>query len=133
MSIINSICISISVNTSLSIFIRDSKSLKVEIILSNQFITKFNNSIDLLVDIYKTLGELKCDRIDFFVNPDTRVSNLFDIVNETVREIIKILVNNRYYKGGNCSFVPPGQSIEDMIDTLRELIATCSPKKVVFL
>ena len=100
----------------LRIYVKDPKSLKVEIILSNQFITKFNNYMDLLIDIYKTLGGLKCDRIDFFVNPDTRVANLFDIINETSREIIKSLINNRYYRGGNCNCVPQGQSIEDMID-----------------
>lgn len=103
----------------LRINISDPKSLKIEIKLTKKFQTEFNNYVDLLKDAYKTIGSLKCNRKDYFTNPDPRTMNLLDIIGEITNQIVKIIVNNRYYGGGNCNDILPNGTLENILDKLE--------------
>ena len=93
------------------------KDFKLILILNKKKREVFIQYIKLIIDTYKELSTYKCNRLDYFVNPDFKTQHLCDIVFNIKKEFTKFIVNNREYKGGNSVFVTT-RPIDDIVSDL---------------
>ena len=59
---------------SINIGVSNPDNFSIDLKVSGIFKTQFINYLSLISDIYKTLSEMPCDRVDYFTNPNTRTT-----------------------------------------------------------
>lgn len=104
----------------LNIGVSNPEIFNLELKISSKFNKEFVIYLNLIHDIYETLSELSCDRIDYFTNPGPRTQTLLGTLSDTNIQFINFLVSNRYYKGGNESNIDFHLPLDLIINKLDE-------------
>lgn len=82
----------------------DDPNFKINLLLDLSKKNEMLQIIKVITDINRKLGTFVCDRIDFFTNADYKVQSLIDMYAVAREKLIRFVINNREYKGGDMDF-----------------------------
>ena len=76
------------------------KDFKVRLNKSSAIVSKLEQILQLILDIYIAMSQKLVTRPDYFTNPDSSTQNLIRMLNETKKKLVEFIVKNREGGGG---------------------------------
>ena len=104
--------------------IKNAKDFKVKLNKSTRIISKLDEILQLILDIYIAMSQKLVTRPDYFTNPDSEIQGLIHMLTETKNQLIKFIVDNREGGGGGQTVPSFTVPLDEMINDLDFLSAS---------